>query len=139
MSQHNHVKHGDAILKYALTCAVRGAVRAAKDSSVKLFYQKMVQKGVSPQKAQVAAARKMACIAWKVLSSGCPFVQEDEYLTERKMKEMSRTASRPLPASVMPAKVQELAASLIGDVDVLDMYAEEESLSDKTGSKEDDS
>lgn len=33
VSQHNNVKHGDAVLKYALTCAVMGAVRAAKNRS----------------------------------------------------------------------------------------------------------
>jgi len=38
----------------------------------------------------------------------------------------------------MPAKVEELADSLMDDVDVLDMYPEEESLSDKTGQEEDD-
>jgi transposase len=138
VSQHNRVKHGDAVLKYALTCAVRGAVRATKGSSVKLFYQKMMQKGVPPQKAQVAAARKMACIAWKVLVSGRPYVEEDEYLTERKMKVVSIKAAKPLPADVMPARVQELAASLMGDIDVLDMYSGEESLSGKAGSEEDD-
>ena len=95
VSQHGRVKHGDAVLKYALTCAVMGAVRAAKDSSVKLFYQKMIKKGVSPQKAQVAAARKMACVAWKVLSSGRPYVEEDENLTERKMKMILYNAARP--------------------------------------------
>jgi len=74
-----------------------------------------------------------------VLNSGRPYVEEDEYLTERKVKVMSCNAAKPLPVSVMPAKVQEMAASLMGDVDVLDMYTEEESLSDKTGSREDDS
>ncbi len=114
------------------------AVRAAKDSSVKLFYQKMMQKGVPPQKAQVAAARKMTCIVWKVLSSGRPYVEEDEYLTERKkMKVMSIKAAKPLPASVMPARVQELATNLIDDVDVLSIYPEEESLSDNAGTMED--
>ena len=71
--EHNHVKHGDIVLKYALTCAVRGAILANKNSSIKLFYRKISKKGVSPQKAQIAAARKMACIVWKVLSSKQPY------------------------------------------------------------------
>jgi transposase len=130
VSQHNHVKHGDAILKYALTCAVNGAAKASKNSSVKLFHQKMINKGVAPQKAQVAAARKMSWIVWKVLSSGQPYEEEDTYLTQRKMKAVSSKASKPLPADVMPAKVQELATGLIKDTDVLEMYPEEQGLSD---------
>jgi hypothetical protein len=130
VSQHNHVKHGDAILKYALTCAVSGATKAARDTSVKRFYQKMIKKGLPEQKAQVAAARKMSWIVWKVLSSGQPYEEEDVYLTQRKMKAVSSKASKPLPADVMPTKVQELAMGLIKDTDVLEMYPEEQGLSD---------
>jgi hypothetical protein len=46
------------VLKYALTCAVRGAILANKNSSIKLFYRKISKKGVSPQKVLIAAARK---------------------------------------------------------------------------------
>lgn len=137
VSQHNHVKHGDAILKYALTCAVSGATKSVKDTSVKRFYQKMIRKGAPAQKAQVAAARKMSWIVWKVLSSGQPYEEEDVYLTQRKMKAVSSKASKPLPADVMPAKVQELATSLIKDTDVLEMYPEEQGLSDDAGTMED--
>ncbi|HXG07825.1 MAG TPA: hypothetical protein VNI77_10935, partial [Nitrososphaera sp.] len=84
--------------------------------------QKMIEKGVSPQKAQVAAARKMSPVVWKVMSAGQPYVEEDEYLTEMKSKVMSSKAARPLPIGVMPAKVQELATDLVDDVDVLEMY-----------------
>jgi hypothetical protein len=36
--QNEHYKQGDIVLKYALTCAVRGAILANKNSSIKLFY-----------------------------------------------------------------------------------------------------
>jgi hypothetical protein len=55
ITEHNHVKQGDIVLKYALTCAVRGAILANKNSSIKLFYRRISKKGVSPQKAQIAA------------------------------------------------------------------------------------
>jgi transposase len=38
VSNHMHVKQGDHILKYALTCAVTGALRSKTDSAVKRFY-----------------------------------------------------------------------------------------------------
>jgi transposase len=36
--KHNHVKRGDMILKYALTCAVRGAVPANKLTSAEVWH-----------------------------------------------------------------------------------------------------
>ena len=94
ISKHNHVKQGDIVLKYALTCAVRGAVLANKNSSIKLFYRKISKKGVSPQKAQIAAARKVACIVWKVLSSKQPYTEQDDHMTKRNIKIMSSKAMR---------------------------------------------
>ena len=60
-SRHDRVKRGDMVLKYALACAVRGAVAARRNSAVKRFYLKQ-EKRLGAQKAEVAAARKMACI-----------------------------------------------------------------------------
>jgi hypothetical protein len=107
ISEHNHVKPADIVLKYALTCAVRGAILANKNASIKLFYQKISKKGVSPQKAQIAVARKVACIVWKVLSSKQPYTEQDDHMTKRrrKMKIMSSKAMRIIPTSVMPSKV----------------------------------
>jgi transposase len=65
VSEHNHVKHGDDVLKYALTCGANAAARARTDSAVKRFYLKQIAKGKSPQDAQVAAARKLACTVWR--------------------------------------------------------------------------
>ncbi len=55
-SEHQHVKHGDVILKYALTCAASGAVKAKTDSAVKRIYLKQIKRGKAAQEAQVAAA-----------------------------------------------------------------------------------
>jgi hypothetical protein len=52
ISEHNHVKQGDIVLKYALTCAVRGAILANKNSSIKLFYRKILKKGVDNSEKQ---------------------------------------------------------------------------------------
>jgi hypothetical protein len=85
---------------------VRGAILANKNSSIKLFYRKISKKGVSPQKAQIAAARKMACTVWKVLNSKQPYTEQDDHMTKRKMKIMSSKAMRIIPTSVMPSKEQ---------------------------------
>jgi transposase len=143
ISEHNHVKQGDIVLKYALTCAVRGAILANKNSSIKLFYRKISKKGVSPQKAQIAAARKMACIVWKVLSSKQPYTEQDDRMTKRKMKIMSSKAMRIIPTSVMPSKVSELVRNLVDDIDVLGKHHEDsdyiigKDLSNKNRLKED--
>ena len=43
--QHAPVKHGDNVLKYALTCAVRGAARAEASTAVKRNYFKQIKRG----------------------------------------------------------------------------------------------
>jgi len=124
ISMHNHVKHGDATLKYALTCAVRGAVAAGKNSAVKRFYLKQIRKGKSPQEAEVAAARKLACITWKVLTSKQKYVEEDRYLTARKIKRISFIAKRHLTYASKPEDVPSLIKSLTENSDVLERYSE---------------
>jgi transposase len=122
-SEHEHVKHGDVILKYALTCAVRGAVKAKTDSTVKRFYLKQLKRGKAPQEAEVDAARKLACIVWKMLTSKQRYVEEDKYLTARKMRKASSTARRVIKDPVLPESVPELAKSLSSHVDVLEQYS----------------
>ena len=93
-SHHEHVKHGDVVLKYALTVAVRAAVRAKKDSAVKRMYLRQIKRGKAPQEAQVDAARKLACIIWKILTSKQRYIEEDKYLTARKVRQTSYNAKR---------------------------------------------
>ncbi|MGA2877233.1 MAG: IS110 family transposase, partial [Nitrososphaerales archaeon] len=123
-SKHEHVKHGDVILKYALTCAARGAVNTRTDSAVKKIYLKQIKRGKSAQEAQVAAARKLACIVWKMLTSKQRYVEEDKYLTARKMKQASSNARRVIKDAVLPESVPELAKSLSSHVGVLEQYPE---------------
>jgi len=118
VSRHNRVKHGDMILKSALTCAVRGAVSAEKSSAVKRFYLKHLKR-MGAQKAEVAAARKMACIVWKVLRTGQPYREEDKRLTARKRRILSWKAKRQDSAS---SDIRQLAEDLEGDVTVLERY-----------------
>ncbi len=51
------------------------------------------------QEAEVAAARKLDCIVWQVLSSKQSYVEEDRYLTAKKMKSVRYKAKRSLPCS----------------------------------------
>lgn len=124
-SEHSRVKRGDSILKYALTCGVRGAVAANADSAVKRFYLKQLKKGKSPQDAEVAAARKLACIVWKILTSKQRYVEEDKYLTARKLKSLSRTANRTLLHVTKPASIPKLISDLKNETDVLTSYTKE--------------
>jgi transposase len=118
ISRHNRVKHGDMILKSALTCAVRGAVSAEKNSAVKRFYLKRLKR-MGGQKAEVAAARKMACIVWKVLRTRQPYREEDKRLTARKRRTLSWKAKRQ---DSDPSDIRQLAEDLVGDVTVLERY-----------------
>ena len=124
-SHHEHVKHGDVILKYALTCAVSGAVKAKTDSAVKRVYLKHIKRGKAPQEAQVDAARKLACIVWKMLTFKQRYVEEDKYLTAKKMRQTSFNAQRVIKDAILPESVTELAKSLSSDVSVLEQVLNE--------------
>lgn len=125
VSAHAHVKHGDNVLKYALTCAVRGAANANANSTVKAFYNKQIKRGMDPKKAEVAAARKLACLVWKMLTSRCRYVDEDKYLTNRKIRQTASKAKRILHNPVKPQNLPELVESLTSYVDVLANYPED--------------
>ncbi len=47
------------------------------DTAVKRFYIRQVDRGKAAQDAGVAAARKLACIVWKTLTSKQPYVEEN--------------------------------------------------------------
>jgi transposase len=125
VSEHDHVKHGDDVLKYALTCGVNAAVNTSTGSAVKRFYLKQVGKGKSAQDAEVAAARKLACIVWKILTSKQKYIEEDRYLTARKMRRQSHVARRRLKHTTKPEDIPTLIATLKSETDVLERYPEE--------------
>ena len=122
-SHHEQVKHGDVVLKYALTVAVRAAVRAKKDSAVKRMYLRQIKRGKAPQEAQVDAARKLACIIWKIMTSKQRYVEEDKYLTATKVRQTSYNAKRVIKDAIMPEDIPELAKSLSSDIEVLEQYS----------------
>jgi transposase len=126
VSDHAHVKRGDAILKYALTCAVQGAVKARAPSGVKRIYLRLVRRGKDAQQAEVAAARKLACVVWKMLTTKERYVEEAKYLTARKMTETSYKARRRVLSNVAtPERVTTLIRDLTAHTDVLERYPEE--------------
>src|SRR5439155_12077509 len=110
--KHAPVKHGDDVLKYALTCAVRGAVRAHADTAVKRLYLKQIRRGKEPQDAEVIDARKLTWIVWKMLTSKQRYVEEDELLTERKKRKMVATARSINADAVKPEAIPKLVEEL---------------------------
>ncbi len=119
-SRHNHVKRGDMTLKYALTCAVRGAVSANKPTSVKMHYLEVNQRTGVAQKAEVAAARKLACIVWGVLKNRRPYVEEDKRLTARKQKRTEFLAKSKLTDS--SPDIKRLTEQVKACADTISMY-----------------
>lgn len=123
VSRHNHVKHGDNVLKYALTCAVRGAVSSHKLTSIKACYLKLLKRQGVAQKAEVGAARKLACVVWKILISREPYVEEDKYLTLKKLKRSSFKAGKPIPDDDSNrSAVSQLVSDISGRADTLTRY-----------------
>lgn len=120
-SKHNRVKRGDMMLKYALTCAVRGAVSANKDTSVKRHYLKVKARTGNAQKAEVAGARKLACIVWAVLKTKRPYVEEDSYLTMKKSKRLEYLAKSVMKEDARP-DLKELTEQVKASAESIAMY-----------------
>ena len=94
VSAHRPVKRGNRVLKYFLTCGAMGAVRAKRSNAVGRFYRKL-SKHKPGQQAEVAAARKMSAIVYRVLQSGEPYREEDPELTKRKVVRLEGKAEGP--------------------------------------------
>ena len=123
VSRHNHVKHGDMVLKYALTCAVRGAVSSRKLTTIKACYLKLLKRQGVGQKAEVGAARKLACVVWKILISKEPYVEEGKYLTVKKFKRSSYKAGKPIPDdNSNRSAVSQLVSDISSRADALARY-----------------
>ncbi len=119
-SRHNRVKRGDMVLKYALTCAVRGATSANKLTSIKLHYVEVKQRTGIAQKAEVAAGRKLACIVWGVLKNRRPYVEEDRRLTIKKQKRIEYLAKSEIKNTT--PDMEELAEQVKAYADTIAMY-----------------
>ncbi len=101
--KHLPVRRGNDVLKYFLCCGVQGSLRAKNPSKVARFYKKKA-KQIGAGKAEVAAARMLAGIIWRMLTDGAPYKEEDEALTARKKKRMERRAK----ALANPVSVDDL-------------------------------
>ena len=124
MSQHRSVKRGDMVLKRFLCIAVQGMLRAKQDTTIKRFYAKKA-KSIGTAKAQVAAARKLACAIWYMLSHNEAYRDADTELSERKLTKMARTATSEvaLPTS---RDLESLGEKLTGKADALERLVREE-------------
>ena len=99
-------------LKYALTLAVNGAVKSKGKNVIKSFCTKQVRKGRPAQLAIVAAARKLANIVWKVLTSRHAYVDEDKQLTSRKMHSVELVIGAKLKKVTGPGDIQATVRKL---------------------------
>jgi transposase len=123
VSQHRPVKKGDAVLKRFLCIAVQGMLKAKQDTSIKRFYEKKA-KSIGAPKAQVAAARKLACAIWFMLSHREPFKDEDEELTARKEDRMVARARKEIE-EITPERLASVGEELIGRTPLLERLARE--------------
>jgi hypothetical protein len=76
----------------------------------------------------VAAARKMACTVWKVLSAKVPYVEEVKPLMERKTREVERKAKKEVPdAASIGSDMESLAGNISKSrhTDTLARYADD--------------
>ena len=98
VTKHNHVKSGDLILKLLLCTAVQGMLKSTNETAVTRFYHKK-EKTIGAAKAQVAAARKLACVVWAVLTRQQPYAEENEELTALKTVKMNRSSKKAVTFS----------------------------------------
>jgi transposase len=110
VSEHQHVKNGNKVLKYFLCTAALGMIKSNRETNVSRFYKKKA-KQIGPQKARVAAARKIGAIIWKMLMTKQTYVDEDPALTERKAVRMARIAKAP-PRLTSDEELQALADAI---------------------------
>lgn len=123
VSQHRSVKKGDMVLKRFLCIAVQGMLRANRDTSIKRFYERKA-KAIGAPKAQIAAARKLACAIWWMLTLHEPFQDEDEELTARKEQRMEARAREP-KEEVSEETLTEVGEKLIARAPLLERLARE--------------
>ena len=122
VSRHNHVKNGDIILKSLLCTAVQGMLKSAKETAIARFYWKK-EKSIGAAKAQVAAARKLACVVWAMLTSGKPYVEEDRDLTARKKMTMDKHAMKA--AAFSEQELLDITELLCTKTEILNRLKEE--------------
>ena len=111
------------VLKRFLCIGVQGMLRSSQKTKISAFYHKMA-KSIGAEKAQVAAARKLARAIWPMLKNGTPYQDQDEELTEREGKRMVKRAEGA-PSFVTPDDLEVLANKLIDKTKTLERLARE--------------
>ena len=81
-----------------------------QETSIAQFYRKKGAQ-IEAGKAKVAAARKLACVVWKVLVTERPYFEAQERLSQKKRKRMRLEAARA-PKPVLQEELDRLASSL---------------------------
>ena len=128
VSEHQHVKSGNTILKYFLCTAALGIIKSNRETNVSRFYKKKA-KQIGPQKARVAAARKLGAIIWKMLTTKQTYVDEDPALTARKAIRMTRMAKAP-PRPTTDEELSILAEAIGEKEDILKRMTPEDKSDD---------
>ena len=67
-------KKGDSSLRNKLVQAANALIKSKTKNSLKEFYQRLIRKGISKQKAIIAVARKLAKVMYVVLKEGREFI-----------------------------------------------------------------
>ena len=99
-------------------------LRSKPETTLKRFYAKKA-KTIGAAKAQDAAARKLACTIWYMLSDNEPYRDADSELSDRKVTRMERTATS---AAALPTArdLESAGEKLTGRVGALERFAREE-------------
>ena len=125
VNRHNHVKSGDLMLKSLLCTAVQGMLKSSNETAVARFYRKK-EKTIGVAKAQVAAARKLACVVWAILTNRLSYIEKNEELTERKMASMNRSSKKTVAFSEQ--QLNDVTELLCAKTTVVDKLKEEVSI-----------
>ena len=123
VSSHRSVKMGDMVLKRFLCIAVQGMLRANRGTSINRFYEKKA-KSIGSAKAQVAAARKLACAIWWMLTHGEPFRDEDEDLMARKTRRMEARSQEAM-GEMTESELDRIGQKLEAKASLLERLARE--------------
>ena len=122
VSRRNHVRNGDIILKSLLCTAVQEMLKSAKETAIARSYWRK-EKSIGAARAQVAAARKLACVVRAMLTSGKPYVEEDKDLTARKTVTMDKHAMKA--AAFSERKLQDITGLLCTKTEILNRLKED--------------
>ncbi|MDG6969990.1 MAG: IS110 family transposase [Nitrososphaerota archaeon] len=124
VSQHRSVKRGDIVLKRVLCIAGPGMLRSKPETTLKRFYTKKA-KTIGAAKAQVAAARKLACAIWYMLGHDEPYRDADSELSNRRVTRMERAATS---AAALPTArdLESVREKLTGRAGALERLARED-------------